>query len=204
MIAPCCKEPTSKRKRKQTPNAVEGLLTAADKISEGLPSGMRHSAFKGSLGTLPEGEQKAFGQYQGRVVLMALALELALKFAYEQDHLGESAPPTHDLYKLFQKLKDHRKQAIKENYEHLFDEYDDKLKKRGDIPPEEWWRNLLEALKKCRNTSVNWRFIEERGRIPTEFEMRATCLGLAAESTVEEIRAFQQQLGKTTPTKTNS
>ena len=195
MDAPCCKEPTPKpnRKRKQTPNAVEGLLTAADKISEDLPRGMRYSAFKGSIGSLPEGEQKAFGQYQGRVVLMALALELALKFAYEQDHLGESAPPTHDLHRLYRKLKNHRKQAIKKNYERLFDEYDSELKKRGDTPPEQWWKNLGEALKKCRDTSVNWRFIEERGRIPTEFEMRTTCLGLAAESAVAEIRAFQPQ-----------
>ena len=191
----CCKGPAQKpnRKRKQTPNAVEGLLTAADKISQGLPSGMRYSAFKGSISSLPNGDQKAFGQYQGRVVLMALALELALKFAYEQDHPGKSATPTHDLHRLYRKLKNHRKQAIKENYERLFEDYDDRLKKRGDTPPEGWWRNLGDVLKKCRDASVNWRFIEERGRIPTEFEMRATCLGLAAESTVAEIRAFQLQ-----------
>ena len=197
MNAPCCKGPAPKpnRKRKETPNAVEGLLTAADNNSEGLLSGMRNSAFKGSIGSLSDEEQKAFGQYQGRVVLMALALELALKFAYEQDHLSDSAPPTHDLYTLLRKLKDHRKQAIRANYELLFDEYDGELKKRGDIPPEEWWRNLGEALKKCRDTSVNWRFIEEKGRIPTKFVMRATCLRLATESTVQEIRAFPQQQG---------
>ena len=193
MTTTCCKEPAPKRKRKETPNAVEGLLTAADKISDGLLSGMRYSAFKGSIGSLPDEEQKALGQYQGRVVLMALALELALKFAYEQDHPGDSAPRTHDLHRLFRKLKNHRKEAIRANYERLFDEFDDELKKRGDIPPEEWWKNLGGALKKCKDTSVNWRFIEERGMIPTKFVMRATCLRLATESTVEEIRAFQQQ-----------
>lgn len=195
MLGSCCKKPAPGRKRPETPNAVEGLLTAADKIGDGLSGEMRHLVFGGTLGNLCVGTQEEFGQYQGRVVLMALAVELSLKFAYEQDHPSESAPPTHDLYKLFQKLKDPRKQAIKANYECLFNEYERSLKAQGDSLREEWWKNIGEALKKCKDTSVNWRFIEERGRIPTKFVMRATCLGLAAKSVVEEIRAFQQQKG---------
>ena len=147
------------------------------------------------LGNLCVGTQEEFGQYQGRVVLMALAVELSLKFAYEQDYACESAPPTHDLYKLFQKLKGSRKQAIKAKYECLFNEYEMSLMAQDDSLTEEWWKNIGDVLKKCKDTSVNWRFIEEKGRIPTAFVMRATCLGLAAKSVVEEIRAFQQHKG---------
>ena len=191
MLGSCCKTSSPKRKRPETPRAVEGLLTAADKISVGLPSGMRHLVAGGCLGTLLVGTQQEFGQYQGRVVLIALAVELALKFAYEQDHANESAPATHDLRKLFEKLKAKRRQTIEANYEILFQEYKHAQEEQNDNPPEEWWANIGKLLKKCKDASIDWRFIEEEGKIPTKFVMRATCLSLGAKSILEEIRTYQ-------------
>ena len=47
---------------------------------------------------------RKFGRYQGRVILIAMAAELALKSLYEQRDGQKTAPHTHDLYKLFGRL----------------------------------------------------------------------------------------------------
>ena len=136
------------------------------------------------LSKLNPTEQQGFGQYQGRVVLMALAAELALKFAYEKDNSKKSAPATHNLSKLFKKLKSDRQTNIQEHYEHL-------LSERGYDPPEEWCKTVSGVFQKCKDISMVWRFAVEQGKVPTKFVMRATCLELAARGVVAEIRALE-------------
>ena len=60
---------------------------------------------------------------------MALAAELALKFACELDHPSKAAPVTH------QEL----------------------LTKQGSTPPAKWCETIFVAFKKCKNTSVKSR-----------------------------------------------
>ncbi len=170
-------------------------MTAAEKIEAGLPDRMRHVVAEKSLDKLPVDTQEEFGQYQGRVVLLALAVELALKFAYEQDHADESAPATHDLHKLFQKLNGGRKQSIEANYKPLFQEHKRALKERGESLPDQCWGTIGKLLKRCKDASIDWRFIEEAGRLPTKFVMQATCLSLGAKSILEEIYKYQPMEG---------
>ena len=54
MLGPSCKKPAPRWKRPETPNAVEGLLTAADKIGDGISGGTRHLIFGGTLETRTE------------------------------------------------------------------------------------------------------------------------------------------------------
>ena len=180
----CCKDYIPPQKVAETPNVVEGLLAAANRIKGNSVQGMRWLAESKPLSELSVPQQKGFGQYQGRVVLMALAAELALKFAYEKDNPQESAPATHNLSKLFKKLKGHRQAKIQEHYEHL-------LSERELSPQEEWCETVSQVFKKCRDISMVWRFAVEEGKVPTKFVMRATYLELATRGVVEEIRQFE-------------
>lgn len=176
MPGSCSKKGKPKKKRKETPEAVRGLLRAADKARIGLSSEPRHLAAN-NIDELPTCKVTEFGQYQGRVVLVALAAELALKFAYELHQPGKTATGTHDLNVLFTKLGKWRP-AIEDAYQEL-------LKKREGSPPAEWCETASGVFKECHKAFDDWRYILEEGKIPTGFVMRATYLGLAAASVVE-------------------
>ena len=118
----CCSKPrSSKRKREDTPDIVEGLINAAEIIYQHLPHGKKSQRQVRVENEIPEPAD--FGRYQARVVVMALAAELALKFAYEQEYRSEPAPPIHDLHKLFGKLGEGKKRKVEANYESLMKEY---------------------------------------------------------------------------------
>ena len=110
--------------------------------------------------------------YQGRVVLVALAAELALKYLWETENAG-GAPGDHDLLKCFNRLLDHRKDEIRRKYE-----------RRVTDPLEEEWRTVDQLFEICRNSFVDWRYIVEEGNYPN-YIMRATYLKEATLSVVD-------------------
>ena len=172
------------KKRKETPEAVRGLLKAAEKARIGLSPEPRHLAAN-NIDELPSDKAMEFGQYQGRVVLVALAAELALKFAYELHHPGKTATVTHDLNVLFTKLGKWRP-AIEDAYREL-------LKKQNGDPPAEWCETASGVFKECHKAFYDWRYILEEGKIPNGFVMRAAYLGLAATSVVEAACSLDPQ-----------
>ena len=106
---------------------------------------------------------------------MAFAAELALKFAYEQEHPSGPAPPIHDLQKLFGKLGQEKRQKIEVNYESLLKGYKQQRSEECD-QFEDWWETASQLFEKCKDTFVDWRYIEEKGQHPDPFIMRAALL----------------------------
>ncbi len=84
--------PKRKVKVPETLDFVKGLLISADEISEALSGELEPRKVLAQQHTkiarlTPERIQD-LGMYQGRVVLVALAAELALKFAWERENQG--------------------------------------------------------------------------------------------------------------------
>ena len=98
-----------KRKVPETLEFVKGLLISADTISNSLSEELEPRkvlAQKPTKIARLEPEQiQELGKYQGRVVLVALAAELALKFVWETENQGGAAGG-HDLLDCFDSLSD--------------------------------------------------------------------------------------------------
>ena len=92
------------RKVTQTLDFVKGLLMSADEIDSALSGELepRKVLAQGhaKIANLSSGQIQELGLYQGRVVLVALAAELALKYLWEMENSG-GAPVGHDLLKCF-------------------------------------------------------------------------------------------------------
>ena len=188
----CCKKPRSSeggRKRKETPDIVDGLIKAAKIIDQQLAQGKgnpRNVKMENKIL-----EPADFGRYQARVVVMALAAELALKVAYEQQY-PEPAPRIHDLQELFDKLCEETKRKIEVKYGVLLKKYQQHSLEKG-CSLEDYWATASQLFKKCKDTFVDWRYIEEEGQPPDPFIMRATLLGYAAKSVVQAVRECPPQ-----------
>lgn len=170
------------RKVKQTPSLASGLLIAADKIGTELPTGQnspRQTVLRDLANASPSGLRK-LGRYQGRVVLAALAAELALKFLYEQRDGQNVALHTHNLHKLFDNLTKHDQHAIEFIYERRLGDQD-------RPPPAKWCRKAGGVFAQCRDVFADWRYIGEKGALPMSFEMRVTYLSLATKSVLEVV-----------------
>ena len=113
-----------KRKQLGTMDVVSGLLKAASEID--IPAETRILA-QCQGGSLPKDQLdlERMGKYVGRVVLMSLAAELALKFAWENepDQGRESkvaktakGKSRHDLNDLFNQLTSCLQASIGEKY----------------------------------------------------------------------------------------
>ena len=166
------------RKRVGTLYFVEGLLRSADKIyppseADFHPRETLHGAF--DLSDATPGEVEEMGRYQGRVVLVSLAAELALKFAYELEKPEKTATTNHDLKYWFKKLSGALRKSVENHYSHLA------------APPRDGWMTAAEAFEKCKNSSLEWRYIVEDGEGPQEI-MRATYLKYATLSVVAATR----------------
>lgn len=167
-----------KRKREKTLHFVEGLLCSADKIyppseADFHPRETLHGAFDLSAATPEEVEE--MGKYQGRVVLVSLAAELALKFAYELEKSEKIATTNHDLEYWFKKLSETLRKSVESHYSHLA------------TPPQNGWMTAADAFEKCKNSSLEWRYIVEEGEGPQDI-MRATYLKYATLSVVAATR----------------
>ena len=167
------------RKVTQTLDFVRGLLESADEIDRALSGELeprRVLAKKHTnIAKLDPGQIQDLGMYQGRVVLVALAAELALKYLWEAENAG-GAPVGHDLLKCFNRLLDHHKDEIRRNYE-----------RRVTDPSEEEWRTVDQLFEICRDAFVDWRYIVEEGNYPN-YIMRATYLKKATLSVIDVAR----------------
>ena len=166
------------RKRGKTLYFVEGLLRAADRVyppseAESHPRETLHGAF--DLGAATPGAVQEMGRYQGRVVLVSLAAELALKFAYELEKPEKTATTNHDLKYWFEKLSGTLRKSVESHYSDLA------------TPPKSGWMTASEAFEKCKNSSLEWRYIVEEGEGPQDI-MRATYLKYATLSVVAATR----------------
>ena len=172
--------PVIKRKVPQTLDFVEGLLISADEIPRALSGELeprqvlaqKHT----SIAKLSPKQIQDLGKYQGRVVLVALAAELALKFAWETENQKEAACGGHDLQKCFGRLSEDIKDQIRQDY-----------RSRIKDPPEEW-KTVDQVFEICRKAFVEWRYIVEENSYPN-YIMRATYLRDATQSVVAVIYA---------------
>ena len=138
-----------------------------------------------TIGRIAEPEE--IGLYQARVVVIALAAELALKFSYEQENPSEVAPATHDLRDLFAELSDDKVKAVRKVYARLLNQYKHQLEQDKKEYLEDGWETADHLFENCRYAFEDWRYIEER--MPrTPFVMRATLLELGARSVLEGVR----------------
>ena len=168
-----------KRKVPETLDFVEGLLISTDEIAKTLNGELEPRRVLAQKHTEianfdPEQIQE-LGKYQGRVVLVALAAELALKFAWETENTG-GAPGCHDLLKLYDCLSDNLKEKIRSEYQ-----------RRVTNPFEKEWTTADQVFKICRKAFEDWRYIVEKGSYPN-YIMRATYLKEATLSVIHVVK----------------
>ena len=180
------KEGKPNRKRPETLDFVGGLLKAADKIDKTLPNqGEFHPRVtlhgERNIANSTLKQRQKLGMYQGRVVLVAFAAELALKFVWERENPCKPACGIHDLQKLFNCLSDDLKNKIRSEYV-----------KRAGSPKEEEWKTADQVFTTCKDAFEDWRYIVEEGQLPTKYEMRVTYLKHATLSVVHTGTAVEE------------
>ena len=131
----------SKRRQPITLATIAGMLKSAAIINEHFNTRFKQEVTEsGSVVRPPTEEEKdalqfhkgasalgvslserysgnySIGMYQSAQVLVGLAAELALKFAYEQENPNISAPNSHDLFDLYHNLSRERKCGIEFDY----------------------------------------------------------------------------------------
>lgn len=171
--------PKLKRKVPETLDFVKGLLISADEIPNALSGELepRQVLAKkhADIANFNPSQIQDLGMYQGRVVLVALATELALKFVWETENQGKEATNSHDLLQLFECLSDDLKETIRNEY-----------RRRVTNPLEKRWESADNTFKTCRHAFVDWRYIVEEGKYPS-YVMRATYLKEATLSVIDVI-----------------
>ena len=175
--------PKRKVKVPETLDFVKGLLISADELSEALSGELEPRKVLAQqhtkIASLTPEQIQDLGMYQGRVVLVALAAELALKFAWERENQG-GATDVHDLKKLYDGLSDTLKDKIRSEYQ-----------RRVTDPLEKGWETADQVFNICRSAFVGWRYIVEEGSYPN-YIMRATYL---EEATLSVIHVVNQREG---------
>ena len=121
--------------------SVEALKSLSDERLEAAQEQSDASAYKTS-----------FGYSLVMTIIAAQAAELAMKFAFEQEHPSEVAPRTHDLYDLFLGLSTERRESVKE-------EYRANVKSHGNLVPTD--RRDVESLFLEEADALNWRYQAE-------------------------------------------
>ena len=95
-----------------------------------------------------------WGIITSAIVLSTHTAELLLKYKLEQE--GKSFGATHDLYDLYQKLKQESKVKIQEEF--------DKLVSESTVPPNglpNGWDSAEAVFKSARRAHVEWRYLVE-------------------------------------------
>ena len=161
------------KKIAETPDFVRGLLKSADEISNLLNPEKIHprvllqklndvESDEEKLGKLSPEERQELGVYRARVVLVVLAVELALKFLWEQDK-GKPAKRDHKIQQLFNELSPHLKVQIRSEYSNL-----------AKSPPN-GWETPDKVFDSCKGASVQWRYLVEESNFPN-YVMQANYL----------------------------
>ena len=170
----------AKRKIAQIAFLVEGMLEAADKVgtSNAFPRASATGVVEWSC--LSDSELKCIGRYQGRVVLVALAAELALKSAWEQEDPERNAAPNHhNLMDLFHSLSPGLQGKILVEY------------KKSVSHPDPGWQDPGSVFEKCKDSYKTWEYLGEEGPKP-EWVMEAKWL---KEATLSVVRALSKDQG---------
>ena len=167
-----------KTKVPETLDFIKGLLRSADEIDKPLSEKFEPRQVLAlentNIANFKPEQIQDLGKYQGRVVLVSLAAELALKFAWETENQG-GAPVGHDLLKCFCLLSPPLKEKIRSEYE-----------RRVTNPSGEEWKTADQVFKICRKAFEDWRYIVEEGIYP-KFIMRATHLKEATLSVIDVV-----------------
>ena len=168
-----------KRKVPETLDVVKGLLISADEISNSLSEELEPRKVlaqkQTKIASLEPAHIRELGKYQGRVVLVALAAELALKFAWEAENQDEAAPAGHDLLECFDRLSDDLKEKTRIEY-----------RKRVTNPLNKEWETVDQVFTICCEAFEDWRYIVEEGSYPN-YIMRATYLIDATQSVIDVV-----------------
>ena len=161
-----------KMKIKQTPDFIRGLLESAELVSARMEDGEFHPrenlTKQNDITHCPPETLRQYGMYQGRVILVAFAAELALKWLWELEN-GKAAAKEHALHYWFTKLTCEHQEAIKEEYQRLAHTH------------VEGWESADVVFQKCNTAFENWRYIVEEDRFPN-YVMQATHLKQATLS----------------------
>lgn len=176
----------------ETPDFVRGLIKSADEISNLLDHGTdaprdllkRLKSGEKKLKHLSDLEQRQLGTYQGRLVLMVLAAELALKFLCQQTNL-KLPDNDHNLYNLFKDLKDSLKEEIEVKYSECCREQE------PPKDPPEGWETADQVFQLCNKASVQWRYLVEEENFP-DYAMQATYLKYATFSVLQVAETLPQ------------
>ena len=98
----------------------------------------------------------SLGIMQSAQVLVGLAAELSLKYAFESEHPNTVAPSSHKLHSLYCGLSKEKRTAIESDYS-------ERIKGRKDNPPV-GWRKAKQVFQASDNYFVDWRYLSEEGR----------------------------------------
>ena len=131
---------------------------------------------------------EAFGIQISMTILTAQAAELAIKYAFEQEHPKKVAPRTHDLYELYRSLSMERRRIIENDY--LL-----RVKRLSAPPPAD--RRTVERLFLEEADTLNWRYVaehKESGEMITTFPIPFMEAAFSVLSTV----SWPQQETQTT------
>ena len=164
------------KKIMQTSDFVKGLLKSADEISALLNPNKLSPRFlltklhddEVKLKDLSCKERQELGMYQARVILMVLAVELALKFLWEQ-YKGKPANKDHKIHQLFNELCPSLQVQIQSEYCKLAES------------PQSGWETPNKIFELCKDASVQWRYLVEESNFP-EYVMQAEYLKYATLS----------------------
>ena len=165
-----------KRKVRETLDFVKGLLSLADEIPRALSGEIEPRIVLAQQHTkitnLRSEQIEDLGKYQGRVVLIALAAELALKSLWETENKS-GAPRGHDLQRCFELLSDDYQKGIRSAY-----------RRRVTNPLSQEWETIDQIFQICCDAFEDWRYIVEEGTYPN-YIMRATHLRDATLSVLD-------------------
>ena len=118
----------------------------------------------------------SFGITQSAQILAGQAAELALKFAFESENPGLSAPATHRLDRLFNKLTLARKRSIEADYL--------RRTRQHQYPPLRGWQTAEKVFNSGKNYPVLFRYLTEEGQasfdVQPQFLREAVCSVLAS------------------------
>ena len=170
-----------KRKQPITKEVIAGILVSAEIVNE--RANARQDQEQAKFGRvehdphvpeeitdamqLPEGASPqvinltgghSIGMHQSARVLLGLAAELALKFAYEQENPDASAANTHDLFDLYHKLSKKRMDKIEADYS-LRTRQHQNIQAAG-------WQTAGGVFTAARNYFTDWRYVSEGRIIP--------------------------------------
>ena len=157
------------RKQPITPDLVVGLLESSAHLDE--YAAVRRAEDAEEYGTVrrrkavpPDGVireviylERAYslGITQGAQVLGGLAAELALKYLWEDENPGQSAPGTHELHNLFRSISSQRRDEIESDYQVRL--------QRHDNMPASGWQTVDEVFQKTNDYFEHWRYVSEEG-----------------------------------------